>query len=319
LAEERALTTNGGGWTRDHGPKPMRFIHLPDWPVRLACVVVLSALAGCQGPGKSAAKGPVVQKLNLVQIEHDASLAAGGQGSLDPAGDAAIYLYLDIYQLTVPYGTISTNEEFWKRINEQSVDVTTYDLLFKNGIRVGQASTADWDYFKKIIDQNPATTQTSTLTGAPGKVMELEIKKDVPAQTLFYFDSQNVLQGRSYDESDNLLAVSFEPAPRKLGTARITLCPMLRATRKRLQYTVLNDEREIQYVAAERLFDLNLCADVPPGNFLVVAPSIEARSATSVGRAFFTRDGQAERLEEIFLIVPHPFRVEKPALARSGH
>ena len=38
---------------------------------------------------------------------------------------------LDVYVLTVPYGTISRNEEFWRRVYEQAVDVGTYDLLIE--------------------------------------------------------------------------------------------------------------------------------------------------------------------------------------------
>src|SRR5687767_5663780 len=47
---------------------------------------------------------------------------------------------LDVYQLTVPLGAVSRSQEFWKRVNETSVDVATCDLLQKNGFRVGVAS-----------------------------------------------------------------------------------------------------------------------------------------------------------------------------------
>src|SRR6266542_3692986 len=52
-------------------------------------------------------------------------------------GSMARAVQVDVYQLTVPYSTISRNEKFWKRIDETCVDVATSDVLFKNGIRVG--------------------------------------------------------------------------------------------------------------------------------------------------------------------------------------
>ncbi len=278
-------------------------------------LLLLCVLTGCQVAAPQPSEKPPVQ-LELVPIT-GGDQATVAPKSLDPrSANAAVYAYLDIYQLSVPYGAISGNEQFWKRISEQSVDIMTYDLLYKNGIRVGEASLSDWDYFKPIINQYPTTSRTSTLTNTPGKAMEIEIKKDIPGQTLFYFNNYDMLQGRTYDQSDNLLAVSYEPAPRRFGAVRVTLCPVIRATRKRLEFTVRNDEREIQYVTPERLFDLNLTADVPPGHFLVVAPSPQALDATSVGRAFLTLDGKTERLEEVFLVIPRAFTAKvQPATA----
>src|SRR6476660_3215963 len=44
-------------------------------------------------------------------------------------GDLPTSVHVDLYQLSVPYGTVSRNEKFWKRIDENCVDPTTYDTL----------------------------------------------------------------------------------------------------------------------------------------------------------------------------------------------
>jgi len=75
--------------------------------------------------------------------------------------------------LQVPYGTVSRNEQFWKRVDEQCVDVGTYDLLFKNGVRVGQAPISEWDYFRQVMEAHPAVTKANTLVGVEGKPIEL--------------------------------------------------------------------------------------------------------------------------------------------------
>jgi len=69
---------------------------------------------------------------------------------------------LSIYHLRVPLGTVSGSEEFWKRVDEHAVDVSTYDVLFKNGIRVGRAPLADLDAFMKILDRNPVQDIAAT-------------------------------------------------------------------------------------------------------------------------------------------------------------
>src|SRR5688500_11404125 len=54
---------------------------------------------------------------------------------------------LEVLQLVVPLGAVSRSEEFWKHVEEQRIDVGTYDLLRKNGWRLGIAPTSEWNYF----------------------------------------------------------------------------------------------------------------------------------------------------------------------------
>ncbi len=214
-------------------------------------------------------------------------------------------LQIDVYQLHVPIGTVSRNEQFWKRIDEQCVDVATCDLLYKNGVRVGAASRGEWDYFKSIMEQHPAITQVSSVVGYDGKPVELPMRKDVTDQRIFYFDSSNQLLGRSFDVSENFIAMTFLPAPRKANTVRIALCPVVRAQRKKLEYSVANEERpEITYTYPERLYDLNLRADISEDQFFVVAPSGESTWPTSLGNNFFIADAAAEKMEVVLLLVP---------------
>src|SRR4051812_7848995 len=136
-------------------------------------------------------------------------------------------LRVDIYQISVPLGTVSRNEKFWKRIDETCVDVATSDLLQKNGMRVGVAPTSEWGYFRGIMKDHPAVTKINTLVGmgGNGKPVELPVRKQVDRQEIFYFDSTNALIGRSYDASENVISMTFLAAPRKTGVVRLALCP----------------------------------------------------------------------------------------------
>ena len=137
---------------------------------------------------------------------------------------------VDLYQLQVPFGTISRNEKFWKRVDEQCVDVATYDLLFKNGVRVGEAPIAEWDYFRQVMEGHPAVTQANTLVGVEGKPIELPLRKQTRGQDIFYFDSTNALIGRTYDDQcENVIAMTMQSAPRQADTLRLVLCPVVRS------------------------------------------------------------------------------------------
>src|SRR5262245_6335138 len=49
------------------------------------------------------------------------------------------------YQVSVPAGTVSRNEEFWKKIDEQAIAPAQYDLLRRNGMRLGQAPLGEFE------------------------------------------------------------------------------------------------------------------------------------------------------------------------------
>ena len=222
---------------------------------------------------------------------------------------------VDLFQLQVPQGTISRNEKFWKRVDENAVDPATYDLLYRNGVRVGQATLAEWDYFRAVMEQYPAVTKATSLLASESKPIELSMRKDIPCQEISFFDAGNRLVIRSYDACENIIALSFQQAPRRGNAMRVALCPTVRSVHKRLEYSPLNNEVEVTYVAPERIYDLNLRTDVPADSFLVIAPSAEASAPSSVGNNFFITRGSAERLENVLLIVPRPVRVEERAAA----
>ena len=84
----------------------------------------------------------------------------------------------------------------------------------------------------------------------------------------------------------------------------------MRCTRGEFQISVTNAEREYEYVRPERLYDLNLCCDVPVNGFLVVAPSTMAKWSATLGNAFLVDGGAAERFENVLIMVPRPSQVQ---------
>lgn len=240
----------------------------------------------------------------------------------DPQPVVELVFHVDVYHLTVPAGAVSGSPDFWSRLNEQILDASTYDVLQRNGLRVGEASFADWPFFRGLIEQHPGTVAQAQAVAKEVKNLELEMKSDVQFQDIFYYDARNQLVGRSYERCDNVIAVSFQPTPRKPGFLRLTLAPVVRGQRKRLEYSTINNELgDVQFVSPETFYDCNLRLDVPLQSFIVLGPSPEAASATSIGAAFLLKDGPSQREEQVLIIVPRPYRVGDrptvPAAARK--
>lgn len=254
---------------------------------------VLLLLAGCAGDSQPTTQpaGPVVpQALNIV--------------SRDQHGNVIPLFHLDVYMLSVPIGTVSRNIEFWKRVDEQQIDPPTYDLLLKNGLRVGVAPNREWAFFKQILDAHKADTRSGTASAGGSGSVSLPMKQAVGEQTIFYLSDQNKLYGRTYVKCDNLLGVSFWPEPRQPDAMRMALTPIVKAVRARLEFRRNGQEQEIVEVRPEYLYDLNLRVTIPGEHFLVLAPSEHGRWSTSLGNTFFMTDGAAEQKETVLIFAP---------------
>lgn len=228
--------------------------------------------------------------------------------NLDAPSASQIIFSVDVWVLSVPRGTLSSNEGFWKRIDEHAVDPTTYDLLYRSGVRVGEAPKSELSLLDKYMDRPVAKTKFS-VTGAEVKDMQIEMKKDVVEQDIFHLSRVNERIGRTYLDSDNLINISFEPARGKPRQLRMTFCPMVRSTRSFLRATPMNQTYPlIKTETPEVLYDLNFRLDLSEDNFIIAMPSPDA-STTDVGGAFFTKDGSTEKMEQVLIVMMKPYDV----------
>ena len=143
---------------------------------------------------------------------------------------AEIIFQLDIYQLTVPFGAISSNARFWKHVDEDHVDLATHALLLKNGVRFGIGPTSEWTYFKSLIDQYGASARKGSIAPIKKGSIELPMASNIREQNIFFFREPHDLSGRSYEKrpTTRFLSVTFEPTPRHHGDARIEACALVR-------------------------------------------------------------------------------------------
>ena len=300
-------------------------------------VVALAAAAGgCQDQSRSATRPsattfPVTIPDGVVMVRPDRPDDDPAPGvtrsSVDPqsgtVATATQVLSMDAYVISVPDGTVSRSNPFWKRIDEQGGMLRTggHDLLRRNGVRIGLGRLDEWSYFKQIIDEHPATTQIYSLVSLGGRSVELEMKKDVAVQNIWYYNDAGRLIGRTYENCQNLWSVGFASVPRHPDHVRVGVSPLVRSLRKRLEVVMRRarpedpPEREILYRSPEYLFDLAVEADVPPGRFLVVAPSEEATAGT-LGEAFLMTAGLGQRVERVILMVPRTIEATARPAAR---
>lgn len=282
-----------------------------------AFVCMLGLVAGCESMSlekflSDSAKAPTTQPSELSTPMRQVVQPGDPMPLL-----ARPVVNLTVYHLVVPAGTVSRNEEFWKHVDERAIDMLTYDVLYKNGLRVGRASLAEIDYFMGILERQPIQSQPTLYAAAGAKYVEVVLKKEVPQQTIYDFDLRNVMSIRSYELSDNILCLDFQPTPRKAASLRVSMVPMVRTLRKRLRPVGDLETQEMEYISPEKRFDLSLQTDIPSDGFLLVAPSPEAFSPMSLGHSFMIHDGGAEQLEDVLLLIPQAMRRSAKAAATA--
>jgi len=282
----------------------------------VVCGGAVLAVAGCAAPPPPAATQPAAAVDNFRQAYRPyipASQPAAPvteqlpKSPRDAQPAVTLRYTVEIWEILMPRDSVTTNEAFWKRVNEQALDLPTYDLLFKNGIRVGEMPLTDVDTIRQLIEDRKGTR--TIIQGTQGRQVEIPIRDNVANQNIFYLDHTNSLVGRSYEHCDDLLYFSFEATPREPDRIRIALTPTVRAREKRLQYSIVpgSPDREFREVVDESHYDATIQADLPLRNIMVIAPSVEARWPTSLGANFWLSSTPSEQRERLMVIIPHAY------------
>ena len=265
-------------------------------------LLLLSLLIGCAKTPSAATTNPTTLVTFPVPAAptHDANPAP------------PLFVTLSVYRLAVPAKSISHNEEFWKHVNEDdALDIGAHDRLFANGFRVGIAERGDWDYFKNILESDEVISQQSESSGVVASELKLLLRDKITQQYITWFHPTHGLIGQVYDRCENLVSIHFEALPKKIGSVRVSLTPVIRAERTELIYTIRDEIQELEFKQPEYFFDLKLAVDVPLDHFLLIAPSSDADLSTSLGRKFLYQESKGQEFEQILLISPQPFQFAK--------
>jgi hypothetical protein len=212
-----------------------------------------------------------------------------------------------MYQLQMPYGANSRDTAFWKLVDEDVVDVPTSILMNSNGFRVGRGRVADWPAFLKILEKESAIKIADhRITAQPAvEDAQLDMSEELPEELLYIYDEHGLTM-RSYDDCQNRLSLAFQWAPRKPQTIRVTICPLVKAWRTRFDYSLADDPGPTKYLERDNFYDLHFCADISPGEFLVVGTSPATEDVNRIGSRFLTRDGPNQRYEKVLILVGRP-------------
>jgi len=212
-----------------------------------------------------------------------------------------------MYRLQVPFGANSRDPAFWKPLDEDVVDAQTSARLNINGLRLGRGRVSDWPQYLAVLEQESAIKLFDGVFAAQSSVgdVPMDMTEEMPEEFLNIFDDHGLTM-RSFDHCQNRFSCSFQWAPRKPGTIRLTVCPVVKVWQMRMDFSMSDRGDPTSYLHDENIYDLHLCADIAPGEFLVIGTSPATEDRNRVGSRFLTRDGPNQRYEEILIFVGNP-------------
>lgn len=266
-------------------------------------LAMAGALAGCRG-GDTEPKLTLGGANELVFREVRAGQTLGH--------DEQIKVLLDTWQVTAPVGSITGSGKFWEVMGRPFGTPDEQRLLDANGIRVAIMPVSQWNRAKATIDAAPAvSSQPATLAGPTKGTLQ---PRDLEHATIFYYDRDFALCGRTFDESQMLWGLFWAPEPSNLTTVRLDVSPVIRSKRRQIKMTRMGETYELEYIQPETIYDLGITAELPLGSVLVLAPSPSAfRSATSMGRALLTQEEGGILSEQIIFVYPRGYRYSEKA------
>ncbi len=214
--------------------------------------------------------------------------------------DGDLSIELDIYQITVPYGSISGDDRFWKHIDEDHIDRRGSLSVYceNNGIRYGEGfRTGEWKYFESIMEREGATFQKSTMSRVKKGSLDFPLRGTALSRKQ---SSSSTRWTKSWKHPASLttsVTIFFRcPSSRRPdGPAirELPVCPVVRNLIKEIRPSPLNEPRSYEWFNREHLYDLRLREDVPQDHFLVIAPASLANLPNNLGHTFLIRTGEA--------------------------
>ena len=225
-------------------------------------------------------------------------------------------VHLIIYQVRIRDQEPEKASELWKLFEPTQLVGNNAALLARNGLGIGSGDAETWEQVAKMLGVSPRSQREAMASGATGtKVRRIEtwLTEGLGAEmavsglmndpTLFRYDPDGHLIGKTYERSQKLLAITA--AARPLGRSQIQLTPVLKGGKTRLwalrRLAMLAQKEPEDYVA--RFESLAIETLVSSEEFLMIG-SAPGAGELSFGRSFFDEVNDQKTTTMVLLLIP---------------
>jgi hypothetical protein len=197
-------------------------------------------------------------------------------------------------------------------LREDVLDDETRLRLRQNGLRVGVGHAQWWEPIKVAMEaiEDHRVTFATSIRVPIGFPLSLELDSEPREQTLFCVGSDGVLSGTTWPDSRNVLRVVYGPDPR--DAERVLLLAVPEVHQRREGWEWVRTESGLWQVprqSMQRFEAAGFTLPLGPGEFVLVAPSENARIVGLLGQAFLTRASEGRRYNSYVFLRPEARQV----------
>ena len=280
-------------------------------PLALLCL----CLVGCRSGGR---------RPDPDQLASDNSTELAARYRADsplptPAPAAAgrerrLHLQFEVLRVDMPADSIRHTHKVWNHVDELRYDAQLAARLGRNGLRVGAAPASAWPAMRTIFQSCSAQVREARQVTQPGVPLLLELGSIVDAETIFSFDSEGHMAGKTHPAGQKLVEIRYELHPERGDTVDVEV---QLEVREPLSPGDWQPGDGLLYDApthhSHTFPALHVALTLQPGEFLVIGPSeVTARNRYIVGGRFFTDQREGQSYDTILCIAPQPYRVPAP-------
>ena len=263
------------------------------WILPSAVLIALSL--GCAPPGE--------------QLSPEGDLQGEGRvllGSSDTPDENRYVLTvrLQLSSIEVPIGTVSSSEEIWSYLDEESVRQVHSPSMGLNGVRIGRGSKDSWGDVARILRRMTGRRLgESTMLVPPGQAVPIVLKRAAPSQTIFIFNDDRTFGGEDFPPGDYLMTIVCTLDEDDPSKALITGVPQIRTARGKTRFVesgggLLMLSRPALHTLSAMTFQVT----VPSNDFLVIGPGSQSQRPSSIGNKFLVKTKDGIEFETVVVI-----------------
>ena len=266
-------------------------------------VLALLAAAAFLGGCKPQAGNPQPEKLPPL-LEQGRSILANPATEPADAPRGLTYVELTLAEIEAPAGAISGDPKIWSYLGEAGPKPLGEADLAANGIRIGITNGAKWEELASALEKATGRPVTRQLIRAEmAKPIPVVIRPGQPQRTVFLTYRDGTSNGTDYQAGDYIMALSFIAPAGQTDRSMLTAAPQIRSARRK----PVIEQSGGRYMLTERpevqtIYPLAFQMQIPAGAVLVIGPSPQAASQSSLGGAFFITQREGVSYERLFLI-----------------
>ena len=221
---------------------------------------------------------------------------------------------LSILHVLIPREGLRDADKVWNYVREDAFNAETQIRFRENGLRVGVGHAQWWEPIKAVLDaiEGHKVTMATPVHLPIGYPLLLELDSEPQEQTLFYVGADGILTGNTWPESRNVLRVTYAPDAQASDHVILYAVPEVYRQEKGWEWVRSEAGLRIDPSQSMEAFSVvGLAASLAPGEFLLIAPSENARIYGLLGGAFFTRISQGQHLSSFVFLRPEAREVDQ--------